>query len=366
MSTLLIIGNGFDLHCGLQSSYSNFFDSESRTSDFSIFKNDFAEDRSHFRSGAYPLITEICSFSSSESVWRVFFWCLGLLRGSQSQFQRWCDVENEIRQSLLPKSPLVSSFWQEVYSLVSSNWETHRSLSLGTEENFLYQWMASYIVNNKKACFKNHPDAENFYAFLLEELAAFEKHFGFYLRDEVISHPDYRENAASFVQQLCGNDSVIIESFNFTAPSIKNVKIRNLHGSLTSPIFGIDVDQIDTDGPLYRFTKDIRCLKNQAGQEEVSNFDVITQVVVYGHALDPQDYNYFFSMLSTMELQGANRQVRLKFLYSPHGDVTEEEARTQTSEAVAKLINHWDKANGKPISTLSRLYFQKQIVIRKA
>ncbi|HHQ1002802.1 TPA: AbiH family protein, partial [Listeria innocua] len=214
--------------------------------------------------------------------------------------------------------------------------------------------------------------------FLMLELNKYEKYFSDYIKtEEANKHEEYHKTRNNILTKLSGGleatHSISIMNFNFTpnqfSDSVKlNEKIGlahvNVHGSyLANSIFGIDtksLEDIDSIGSGYRFTKTYRKLTLKTERStEILNHD-ITDIIFYGHSLGPADYAYFQSIFDYLDIY--NNAIVLTFYYSDY----KENVREEQTIAVRNLIEEYGKTfdnKHKGKNLLHKLLLEERISV---
>lgn len=387
-SQLLILGNGFDLHCGLKSSYKDFFQST-------------ILDTIGGRFGLQQMKAGVTGF------WET------LLFGYYIKFGKfnynWCDIETIIKNTLLAIGSHGKGFAFDALDSLKRGEDpndTVKSIS-GTIEQFLYTNCVS-IYHDILYGYKTYSDDEVYSLLIsriLQELHKFERRFCKYIKDNIVNpnkekefNEQYIVNAMNLLKALTGFTNIqyetiddIIEreeeeyweqcsstmrqsawrekhilskefanlhsvnilSFNYTAlfdilgvqsPCLYN----NVHGKLcmnkcaencstSNIIFGIDdtiVQSQDENFEIHKFSKTYRkMLYANAETRVLPTKDNPLEIKFYGHSLSEADYSYFQSIFDYYNLY-ENSKVSLIFYYSKGFEQTDK---------VYRLINTYGK-----------------------
>ena len=401
MSKLLIIGNGFDLTCGLKSSYQDFFAWENKNSEaFETFYVQTTGDYSHAPHAiktslgiiiTKPAYMEAKALTEELTVWDMYFVLL------KRECEYWCDIEKAIKDSLLGQE----SFWNKalihlrsVLRNYNSGKRTENDLSL--IERFIWQYVFNknapmedreYGVFTKKLEFSQ----DEYYELLLEQLELFENKFRKYISQSIDSTSGYYKNATDLTSKLLNinyNDeptTYSVMNFNYTNPfSNWPGRVRficdNVHGSIASnySIFGIDSKIREQDGSLqqisqsslaYRFTKQRRCIAKMAEGKEsprvISN--QYNELVFYGHSLNEQDYSYFHTLFDLCDLYGS--ELKLSFYYKEYGETPDNNKRIQSAritEILALLGRYGETFSNKShgVNLIDKLYNERRLLIK--
>lgn len=302
-----MLGNGFDLSCGLRS--------------------DFASYLSYRRD-------EVENGSVGGNVWDVY---LAALAAGPAD---WTDIESAIAMMVSegPNGPAV------VDVLVDPQKEQEDAVAdCGLDRQSLKETLSAI----RSLCKDEMISSDAAVGCLLEELHQYEREFAQYLAFDVYRATGY-ETLAKQTFAWLRDDGVpsqdecrlftTVLSFNYTEPLGANdadygvIHCRNIHGSLSDEniVFGID----GFSHPGLRelpFTKTYRLLSQQSevngvvyphdtwgyGKTEVIKF--------YGHSLAEADYSYFQALFDAVDLYGSD--VRLIFYYSIYDDGKDEATR---------------------------------------
>ena len=387
-SQLLILGNGFDLHCGLKSSYKDFFQST-------------ILDTIGGRYGLQQMKAGVSGF------WET------LLFGYYTTFGKvnynWCDIETIIKNTVLAIGNRNKGLAFEALESVKRREDPNEIKSVyGTIEHFLYIKCMSIFYDTLYSG-KTYSDDEAYSLLInriLQELHKFERGFCKYIKNNIVNPNNEKEyntqyivNAMNLLNTLTGftdiqyetiDDiiereeeeyweqcsptmrqsawrekhilskefanlhSVNILSFNYTAlfdilgvqsPCLYN----NVHGKLCmnkcaencascNIIFGIDdtiIQSQEENFELHKFSKTYR--KMLIADAETSILPKIDNQMIeikfYGHSLSEADYSYFQSIFDYYNLY-KNNKVSLIFYYSKGFEQTDE---------VYRLINTYGK-----------------------
>lgn len=388
-SQLLIIGNGFDLHCGLKSAYKDFF-------------NNAILDTSVINFGTKQLKAKVSGFW--ESLLLEYYKKWGDLN------YNWCDIETIIKNTLLIIGGKNKRFaFKELRSVkLCEDWYKAINNVNDPIEKFIYTSCKSILQD----IFVTKPDRSGDTAYsllinhILHELHKFESRFCKYIKDNIINpnnknafNEKYIVNAMNLLMALTGftntkyesiDDiidrqeeeymeqltpgmyqsawrdknvlsqefdnlhSINILSFNYTALfDVLKVKspcfYNNVHGKLClnectencsscNIIFGIDdkiIQSQDENFELNKFSKTYRKMLNSNEQTNIlpAKDNQFVEIKFYGHSLSEADYSYFQSIFDYYNIY-ENSKISLIFYYSKGFEQTEE---------VYRLINTYGK-----------------------
>lgn len=387
-SQLLILGNGFDLHCGLKSSYKDFFGDEIIDATSEPF-------------GLKQLQVGVDGF------WENLL--LEYYISNPKGYYNWCDIEEIIKNTLLSicfgKNISEANINDGLYSKAALHYTLKSRLfdnaDLDTIERFVFKCCVNF-TSKIRAVPINY-----FIGQLLNDLKKLEKRFCKYLKNQLVNpnnekelntnyivkavnllgkltdfststynntnniiHQEYREveektgpNSARVCrkainvlsQEFNGLRATNILSFNYTALfDILNVEspcnYNNVHGKLcnnicgkhcdnSTIIFGIDDNIIQSQGSnseLRLFSKTYRKMHLLGNPSNIlpPNTGNPIEIKFYGHSLSEADYSYFQSIFDYYDLYG-NSNVSLIFYYSKG---------YEQHDAIYKLISEYGKS----------------------
>ena len=371
-SQLLILGNGFDAHCGLRSTYKDFFRSAILDTNGESF-------------GLKQLQAEVSGF------WESLL--LEYYKVNEEDDYNWCDIENIIKDTLLDiyfgKNNPDRNINHGIYSK-AEKYLNKLTVGLGLDklnhiEKFLFDYCVKYILLNS-----GHTDPPKLLVeHLLQQLYNLENRFCKYLKNQIVNPNNKTERneayiikAVNLLANLTGfahykfnriddfitaeskkclidvfdnlND-VFILNFNYTALfDILEVEspcyYNNVHGKLcdhrckqncdtSNVIFGIDDSLIQANGAssaLRLFSKTYRKMLSTDKYSTVlpPNENNPIAIKFYGHSLSEADNSYFQSIFDYYNLY-ENNKVSLTFYYS-YG--------YENYDAVYRLISAYGKS----------------------
>lgn len=390
MHQILILGNGFDLSCGLKSSYSDFFEDRYCNLNSILCKN---TDKVSFKeidfiNLTYPIMEQnvdpICKLKEVLHINDLTFWDLIFLIAKdcvdlQIDAYKWQDVETVIFDVI--------------------------SISLGFEEDCKMPYVKSNRVTSdgkiafSKIIFKllqdNNDSLEQIANYLLSQLKKFESIFSKYI-DSMIdlekTNEGYVNNAIELYQKLSnGNelknvnyetDRIDVFSFNYSLDSLfvnildKNIddlrlkSWTNIHGIahkietpyFPAPIFGIDnhdIDKYNDKDMRMLFTKQFRVLENDTNiindDRQSDNFEQVDLITIYGHSLGRADYSYFETIFDECDLYNSN--IKIEYYFYPK----DENSKIEATKKIFYLLSLYGDSIGKNIVT--RLIIENRISI---
>ena len=379
-SQLLIIGNGFDLQCGLKSSYKAFFYHEILDCESEKF-------------GFYNTRCGVFGF------WEQLLVEHYSMKGNADN--NWCDIENIIKETLLLIFANNKNISKKAYNSIGIKALTRARLNDTPDFSDVKNQIEKFISNYCFYYFRNlsfrdkaRTDQDQLHLLiehLLQELHNLERRFCKYIKN--LLNDEYVVNAVNLLARLTEfsirkykridefiderkqiiNDgkevrydkglvksfdnlkSTFVLSFNYTALfDLLNVKspcrYSNVHGKicnemcslnceLSNIIFGIDDTLIQSQSEFNEmriFSKTYRKMLETSSPESILPSAEIYPVEIkfYGHSLSEADYSYFQSIFDYYNLY-SNNKVSLIFYYSVGYNPT---------DAVYRLINSYGKS----------------------
>lgn len=378
-NTKLIIGNGFDLNCGIKSRYTDFFNENSENFNNLDAKNDILKFGSSFgdyinKNVDWPYKDDHFEYLKSKfnqcNTWFVYFSLC-----ARTNLKNWFDVESEIKKSFLDSAVEDSN----LESIIKTRWinkykdKSYRNITFwglvcalvigeitnyyGISKNILS--MATFIRKIKGTVINNE---SSFYNYLFNELKEFETYFGKYI--EYASNANWQEVSIkqySLLDRLPAKFTSI-DTFNYDSLQydIGNVPLRHINGTVKNPIFGFDDPKITFQDPRYIFTKTYRHMEmaiNMPIEIPCNNFD---NIVIYGHSLSSNDYNYFFPILDRLDMGNpATSEKKAIFAYSVYESKREAEIKLDVLTGIIKLFEAYSEYKG--LGKTSRLHDQLSV-----
>lgn len=374
---LLILGNGFDLECGLHSSFS----------DFELIR----KIKINLLDAMYYNNVEEWIDNLIDS--GITLWDIILV---QTKNSLWSDIESSIKDCVLDVSKYsVSNLTDFMISNIGKK-------QIRSNYNFIQKWTAvipdfrAKVRTGYARQFLSTIDELILFYFvklldnmsiavvdnrvisrvMLDQLHIIEKEFAKYLKQQI--NYAYYCDSCRLIKEIWWygqpskseykvNSSLI--NFNYTDPlngiddkySMFNDGVINIHGSLEDDqiIFGIDGMGCMSDENVMPFTKTYRLMiwnrvikTNLFYGPVKGDKQMVTKVIkFYGHSLSPADYSYFQSIFDDVDLYAGDTE--LIFFYRAHGNSNGEhgdgggqqcdsrEARNDMVQKVVRLINSY-------------------------
>jgi len=350
-NSLLIIGNGFDLQCGLKSNYEYFFE-----------------------------WLRQCNARTTNNLWEVHF------LNSPPKGQGWVDVEGSLLEVLRFNrgTHSIIHLWGETaksfYQKILKN--TGFSVARG-EEVPMYISNCMVKMHNTSSLPTHRPPAPSMHWYL-GELKSFECQFSEYLKTEVLNSDYYQLRASKLMDMMINDGKVNVISFNYTNPFNRDfskyksdkymiASITNVHGTYdeNNIIFGVDsTEELSHNAHIFTKTyrKMVQCSHNRALPWNIQ------KIKFYGHSLGKADYSYFQSIFDNYDLYGGdhgydiagNEQIALQFYFTIYDENKKTEIERDAVDSVYKLITAYgdtldNKDRGKNL--LHKLLLEGRIQI---
>lgn len=357
---LLIIGNGFDLACGLKSRYKDFFKWRfeqlfGKKVDPNDVINELLKDsdvigpsNNNYYSKFYDFwygyyrnvnLKKDCYLTR----WDYMFLIAKNYLDDVDDLQ-WQDIENIIYNvvSIILENSGASNFTDDLI---------FKNKIRDTKENFekeIRRFTYTEFINTNDVNYVRFNTRNT--VVLLNELKKFERIFAKYIGREVkkANCNGYSDNAVNLVKKLLKSNparfaSYEVLSFNYSLDERFRVYLKgwkrinidswsNIHGiaeyddkkvidylneinpnnrgkELPAPIFGIDNHEIledknkEENDPRIIFTKPYRLIDNRVNSiRKTSSYKNLDLITIYGHSLGEADYSYFETIFDDCNL----------------------------------------------------------------
>jgi hypothetical protein len=338
---LVVIGNGFDLECGLPSRFKDFFDSR--------HPQPIRHEPTFGKTDPY-------SDYRDDNAWEFILNC--------SENHNWYDVEGTIADWIGRKTDDQPTCPQRLRALIGClNDPAHKMVD--------GDYRVEFEVVRRLLCAYGDMDVwdeEKVLKVLRKELKNLEDDFDAYLSKAVDELSSYKESAQQLAIELMHHEmpdkdsydaETSILSFNYTNSFGRlhtddhDVDIVNIHGKLGGEIvFGIDGTGIMDDSLRAPFTKTYRLMSLDVPDTgklvhaaSGNAMNVGTAIIkFYGHSLGEADYSYFQALFDSVKLYEGD--TRLIFYFRPpkgedgsRGDV--QEARASMMDRVVHLLTSY-------------------------
>lgn len=371
-NTVVVLGNGFDLHCGLHTSYGDYFKTVYKKHLNICFWFGLFENNHFFQVNDYH--AKIIEYS----IWDIFF-ALNIKTNKEGTSKNWCDVEKLMLSSFISYDDLKKhSDWNYLKLSSVIDWNQIKdSYVNGTPCSSKENQFVSEIFRYK-AELNNRPD---FYGFLLEELKHFEAGFGRFIERQIKSdylekstkfypfHKSFFTNAISTIDEISSTNNLSrIDTFNYSyfMNDETPLEIHHINGDVKSPIFGIDSIYFESSDPRFIFTKTCRRMDADIREKRIDKPVLIQNIVIYGHSLDDADFNYFFPLFDKIGLTDPQSTGIVVYAFTVHDKNRDAEIRKETRERITHLFSEYAKSkNGtvNPERFLDSLTTQGKVLV---
>jgi hypothetical protein len=391
VSRLLVIGNGFDLKCGLKSKFADYYDNSAdmtevlnemiklfndRSTSIEILQADVLHVADFRR--LYENLNDNMKTNLNEkniSFWDFYFYF------HKGKLNNWADVEYFLNKLLTinnhktyPELDFKRSLDMIVrFKYLKPRLNIEKSFAAEFEdlrENFTADKetliLLFVILNNFKYDIEKHSE-KYFYDFLFDELNKFEENFNDYLKD--LQNKEYSEKSQQLLNELSLDEPYNLLSFNYTIPCIENSTcntIRNIHGKLENhPIIGIDSKGVDSNSPIFRFTKTYRIMTLANEKQDKLLPKSIKTIAFYGHSLAPADYSYFQSIFDYYNIY--DNDITLVFYYSIYDEDKEQNIKRTQFNSVSRLINQYGSTfhNEKGENLMHKMLLENRLILKE-
>ena len=367
---ILVLGNGFDLNCGLKSSFNNFYKA-------TILDNKNMINDKVLRNIWY-LLLYLCFYAYKDNVIDTNKY--SHLEVIKKENPLWMDIETFIKKIVTGYSKnkdnngsTKTKIITYLYNQLNNDVEQSEHL----DDLYIRRHFQEFYSKRKN---KTYADL---YLYLLSQLQIFEKQFADYILLEVSNNGFYNANSERLLDNIVDFDTnkVYVIDFNYTGFSLEerfktffNTAINKIHGDAKKEvIIGFDSSDVDYSDNNYKggliLSKSWQILNQENENEDLPNEESIKYIIFYGHSLGEQDYSYFHTLFDKYNLY--NGHVILVFCYSDYEDTKTKiiKHRMEYLKNIHALLNDYAVKSGKEtskcITLVNRLELEKRIYIRK-
>lgn len=342
----LVLGNGFDLHNKLKTSYNDFFESVKKEKYQKIQKLFWTKDDSNFfkflNNPVYSQIQILFSPFLNYNVWD-FIFALSSQSITSDKEILWADIEKEILSWLNNELPKIKT------RVITKNNDTISD----KVKNIRIHSFASLLI--RKTASSPLTTSDDFYRYLLDELIKFETEFGEYIKKETDRvYGSNHKLAYQAINKIVPFDRIsTIASFNYNSYYNDRIqdKLHHINGGIIDhPIFGIDPSLLmDTskDDPRIIFGKTYRRLMLDASVKSMTQKKPSRNIIIYGHSLNEQDYNYFFALFDDIDLADHTKDNKIIFAYSIHDENRRIRITSTLIDNITKMFYNYSEYLGR-------------------
>ena len=344
---IVVIGNGFDLHLGLKSSFEDFFKKH-------LFVNGV------FANNSNNLLYELIYYK---------FYCEDLGRGGFIKKLglssiNWMDIEKFLKEIATNKTLIDTIF--KCYSHKDEN------RFPGTFDRKMIA--CSLLLKNRKL--PSDEGIEIIHKILKDDLFGFKDDFASYLKKQIEGKVGYNLSQKQFLKKLLStlpnfSASGLIQIINFNYSTIdgNNYIEANIQGLLNNDIvIGYDSSMSSIDeSDVFELSKEWQKIGINYYYQYPNKEDRIKNIIFYGHSLGEQDYPYFFEVFDSCDLLAKDCCVKLYFCYSEFGDEQKRiESLTKYKMNISKMLNAYERYRepGKQRNMIvSKLKMKKRVLL---
>ena len=355
VSTLLILGNGFDLNLGMSSHFSDYYQNRCEA------KIELLYDA--FEHGNYENARVILKSNEDDiNFWTFLFYVHYYGDDEKYKFGKitdtnWFDIEHLI-YSVLTKMVYnkyaIESYVADAIEALAKG-RAIRGPNSGYIRENPYIFLP-FIQNTKIA---------NPASYLLKELHRFEDSFKSYMKEQIGA--DYPQKCHGLLKKIIGESGDFVDVINFNYSVIEdNVYIcnqTNVHGRLSDEEIVIGIDSNEVPHRFVPFTKTFRNLHRE--KEPFRIPPAIDTILFYGHSLSEADFSYFYSIFDMYDLYKGS--LKLAFLYSDYRNTEEENEMNHTRyvNQIYKLINKYSSRAHGETNLLHRLLLEDRVSVKR-
>lgn len=306
--TILIIGNGFDLHCKLPSKFDDFFKK------VVIDKNELGRYCLKDYSNIWYILLffEFYNYDNAHSLFGI---------NADNDFG-WMNVESFIKRIMVEKCECKTClkyfdrrFNECLFDLYNNRNDSEYLFSVEEARTIKKHFRAIPFIDS----------INELNQYMYKQLLSFEKSFSAYLNKAVSETELYDKSVKSLADKLLSKTGLhcYVLDFNYTKPeSLTNNKhfiINNVHGSLTDNNIIIGFDGSDLSEKYkseLNFSKSWRKMLNKNSNVPLPEKESVSSIIFYGHSLGDEDYSYFHALFDIYDIFSSD--IKLVFCYSDY------------------------------------------------
>lgn len=381
LKQLIVLGNGFDLACGLKSTYSDFFDyiygqqivnnTNSNNFWYDIFRNYKQKSIENWADIEEQILIQLKNIE--------YLYNEKILIEGRGDSETSSLAQSEYKENNIPMNLYVTlEFLLPYFVKVRSEKTTQNILKIQLlilEDDFR-KYLLSITKNNADdgIYYKYYMKSKvlNKYIQLCNSSESHNSDLVSKLEDTTIfkhspQKKKFDETLSEIYKEKNSNENLVL-IFNYTKVwDVENV--RNIHGDLDNGniIFGIDYDKLNNNfknAPI-EFSKSYRVLENGL----TSTFDIssdIDIIKIYGHGLGKADYSYYQSIFDSVDLY--HGKTKVMFFWSDYEGKEKEQIHKDFVKGVTNLIEEYgttfsNKDHGRNLFT--KLLLENRLTIEE-
>ena len=349
----IVLGNGFDLFCGLKTSYNDFFKSQSEN--YRCFESLVSSfhPTTLGRGYSFDMLTNINKVITN-TIWDLIFY----LSSQKKTEIDWCNVELIISNTFLN---IGSIKWNNILNIIQKK-------VIMSMNDHKYEYICAKFLECKYPI-NNLITEKEFYDLIYKELNIFECKFGKYIKNQQEQNEEYINKAINTFSKFTNyaKQIVSIDTFNYSNiskhPKWCFVPMININGTVDSPIFGYFSSSIDPLKYEHRFTKSHRKTLVLFEKEELLEGEPFENLIVFGHSLNEQDYNYFFPLFDDLDLNNPKCSGKLIIAFTIYDSSKKNEIIENLTKKLIKMIYEYEKSSGSMGNRLyDKLLYKNRII----
>lgn len=321
---LIILGNGFDLHCGLKTNFSDFFIDSFRNNesyrDMRLALNDKISKSFGipFNIGIFlknaPKLDD--NFTLIDAMFiMIYYYHL-------TEIRYWNNVEFDLQNSFTSSN---SFNWHRVSFGISAGINNNADSITLHGATDIEKLMVHYLLEPRicsKFCNSSNYSEKILSNFVYKQLSLFERRFSNYVKNQI--NIDYIDKAQTCISQICNDSSDFLKtkilSFNYTNFSGEHnkYKIFNIHGSINHGDCVIGINDADKNELYTQFEKTRRKSLLNRYDDQTMDFDYanVKNVYIYGHSFNRMDFPAFFTIFNYLKLNDRAGDIKFCIYYS--------------------------------------------------
>lgn len=321
---LIILGNGFDLHCSLKTNFSDFFIDSFRKNksydDMRVALNDKISKSFGMPFNVGIFLDTAPKLDNNFTVIDAMF--IMIYYDHLTETRYWNNVEFDLQNSFTDST---SFSWHRVSRGIAVGINNnHDAISLSGTTN-LELLMAEYLLEPRicnKFCNESKYSEKLLFDFIYSQLNIFEQRFANYVRSQI--NIGYIDKAQACISQICAESTDFLKtkivSFNYTSFSgeLNKYKIFNIHGSVNHDDCIIGVNSVGKNVLYKPFEKTRRKSLLNRYDDQTMDFDYenVKNVYIYGHSFNEMDFPAFFSIFTRLKLKDRAGDINFCIYYS--------------------------------------------------
>ena len=366
---ILVIGNGFDLQCGLKSRFSDFFE-KTQLRQYSPYFFDLNN-----YSNIWYVLLFLAFYQNHSEIEKPMPEYTVIEEKDYAFDPQWMNVEEFIKTIMTkPCSYPNNSALSQAKSYLEALFLLHKNRN---NVNFMDNKKQARIIKN---CFRSSGYFENineFQTYLYMQLVEFENDFKAYLVKIIESEPTYNEKAFDLANKILSSfaNNCYVLNFNYTKPAVFSSNSKYVVNSIHGDLKGNIIIGFDGSDVVQNFPGGLQISKSWQkmffGNEQSAlpkNKQYLESIIFYGHSLGEEDYSYFHALFDYYDIFSSN--VRLVFCYSEYSTQfeTADSIKAKYVSKIQNLLNKYvisteKEKNNKTI--VSKLQLENRISIVK-